>query len=49
MLLLAVLLNITLPSWVSVLAVGGFIGGFLTLVATMDNGDDDDSGNGAVV
>ncbi len=49
LLLLAVLLNITLPSWVSVLAVGGFIGGFLTLVATMDNGDDDDSGNGAVV
>ncbi len=48
LLLLAVLLNVALPGWVSVLAVGSFIGGFLTLVATMDNRDDD-SGNGAVV
>jgi len=50
LLLLAVLFAFDLPGWVSVLAAGGFVGGFLTLVATMDDRDDDsDPGNGAVV
>lgn len=50
LLLAAVLFSLALPEWVSVLAVGGFLGGFVTLVATMDDHDDDwDPGNGAVV
>ena len=36
-------------AWVSLLAVAGFIGGFVTLVARMDGGSDDEPGNGAVV
>jgi hypothetical protein len=50
LLLVAVLFSISLPTWMTLLAVGGFIGGFVTLVARMDSGDtDDDPGNGAVV
>jgi hypothetical protein len=50
LLLIAVLFSISLPTWASLLAVAGFIGGFITLVARMDGGDsDDDTGNGAVV
>ncbi len=49
LLLLAVLFGIGLPTYVAVLAVGGFVGGFVTLVATMDDRDDVDPGNGAVV
>jgi hypothetical protein len=50
LLLVAVLFSISLPTWVSLLAVTGFIGGFITLVARMDDGgSDDDPDNGAVV
>ncbi len=51
LLLVGVLFSLVLPAWLSVLAVGGFVGGFVTLIATMDDGDDDEwtSGNGAVV
>lgn len=49
LLLVAVLFSISLPTWVSLLAVSGFIGGFVTLVARMDGGSDDEPGNGAVV
>jgi hypothetical protein len=50
LLLFGALFTIALPDWVAVLAVGGFVGGFLTLVATMDSRDDDqDPGSGAVV
>lgn len=51
LLLLAALLQLTLPGWVTVPAVAGFIGGFITLVATMEDRNDGDwsSGNGAVV
>jgi len=50
LLLLGALFTVGLPDWLSVLAVGGFVVGFLTLVATMDDRDDDwDPGSGAVV
>jgi hypothetical protein len=51
LLVLSAILRYQLPSWASGLAVIGFIGGFITLVATL--GDDDDDpwrpDNGAVV
>ena len=51
LLLLAALFSYTLPSLLLAAAILGFIGGFVTLVATMGNGGDDDwnPGNGAVV
>lgn len=50
LLLVAVLFSISLPTWVSLLAVVGFVGGFITLVARMDNGgSEDDPDGGAVV
>jgi hypothetical protein len=50
LLLIAVLFSISLPTWASLLAVVGFVGGFITLVARMDNGDsEDDPDGGAVV
>ncbi len=50
LLLAAVLFSIQLPTWVTMLSVGGFIGGFVTLVATMDDRvDPDDPDHGAVV
>ncbi|MFY9916440.1 MAG: hypothetical protein WAK18_17335 [Nocardioidaceae bacterium] len=50
LLLAAVLFSIQLPTWITMLSVGGFIGGFVTLVATMDDrGDPDDPDHGAVV
>ncbi|MBA3309941.1 MAG: hypothetical protein H0U28_07760 [Nocardioidaceae bacterium] len=51
LLVLSALFALTLPVWLSVLAVGGFVGGFVTLVATMkDRSDaDGDPDNGAVV
>ncbi len=50
LLVVAVLFSIQLPTWASLAAVAGFVGGFITLVARMDDGDsEDDSGNGAVV
>ncbi len=51
LLLLSVLFSLTLPTWVSMAAVGAFMGGFVTLVATMEDRIDPDgpSDNGAVV
>lgn len=51
LLLVSALFALALPVWLSVLAVGGFVGGFITLVATMDDkaDADGDPGNGAVV
>jgi hypothetical protein len=51
LLLIAALFAVTLPVWLSLAAVGGFVGGFLVLVATMEDRrpPDEESGNGAVV
>jgi hypothetical protein len=50
LLLAAALFSLPLPGWVIVFAVLAFIGGFVTLIATMDSdGDDWDPDNGAVV
>ncbi|MCJ0868195.1 hypothetical protein [Streptomyces sp. AP-93] len=51
LLLLAVLLQWEMTWWLTTLGVGGFLGGFATLVARMSTGDDedDDPGRGAVV
>ncbi|OIK29345.1 hypothetical protein [Streptomyces malaysiense] len=51
LLLVAVLLGWEMTWWLTTLAVGGFLGGFATLVARMrtDEDDDDDPGRGAVV
>ncbi|MEV7515260.1 MULTISPECIES: hypothetical protein [Streptomyces] len=50
LLLLAVLLNWDMTWWLTTLGVGGFLGGFATLVVRMNDGDeDDDPGRGAVV
>lgn len=49
LLLISALLTYALPSWASGLAVIGFVGGFVTLVATMGDRDDRDPGDGAVV
>jgi hypothetical protein len=51
LLLIAVLFSISLPTWASLIAVAGFVGGFITLVARMDNGDSEDGrpDGGAVV
>ncbi|MET8474999.1 hypothetical protein ABZY90_12595 [Streptomyces sp. NPDC006422] len=52
LLLLAVLLGWDMTWWLATLCIGGFLGGFATLVARMSPGDDDgddDPGRGAVV
>jgi hypothetical protein len=53
LLLLAVLLfRIEWTWWIGTLGVGGFLGGFVTLVLRMGDGEDDefdDPGRGAVV
>lgn len=51
LLLLAVLLQWEMTWWLTTLGVGGFLGGFATLVARMSSGEDedDDPGRGAVV
>ncbi|MFF8648831.1 hypothetical protein ACF06D_11395 [Streptomyces griseoluteus] len=51
LLLLAVLLGWEMTWWLTTLAIGGFLGGFVTLVARMrtDDDGDDDPGRGAVV
>jgi hypothetical protein len=51
LLLIAAVFAVTLPVWLSLAAVIGFVGGFLTLVAMMEDrhSDDGDSGDGAVV
>jgi hypothetical protein len=51
LLLVAVLLGWEMTWWLTTLGVGGFLGGFATLVTRMKTGDedDDDPGRGAVV
>ncbi|MFD7258786.1 hypothetical protein [Streptomyces sp. NPDC059874] len=51
LLLLAVLLQWEMTWWLTTLGIGGFLGGFATLVGRMAQGDDDDDdpGRGAVV
>jgi hypothetical protein len=51
LMLLAVLLQWNMTWWLTTLCIGGFLGGFVTLVARMSHGDDedDDPGRGAVV
>ncbi|MFF1556931.1 hypothetical protein [Streptomyces sp. NPDC058279] len=51
LLLLAVLLQWEMTWWLTTLGIGGFLGGFATLVARMahDDDDEDDPGRGAVV
>ncbi|MCW7945331.1 membrane protein [Streptomyces hygroscopicus] len=51
LILLAVLLGWDMTWWLTTLGVGGFLGGFVTLVARMktDDEDDGDPGRGAVV
>lgn len=51
LLLIAALFAVTLPVWLSLAAVVGFVGGFLTLVATMDERSrpDGDGDDGAVI
>ncbi|KUF15399.1 hypothetical protein [Streptomyces silvensis] len=50
-LLLAVLLGWQMTWWLTTLGIGGFLGGFATLVVRMkgDDEEDDDPGRGAVV
>lgn len=51
LLLLTVLLGWDMTWWLATLGIGGFLGGFATLVMRMktDDEDDDDPGRGAVV
>ncbi|MFD5649408.1 hypothetical protein [Streptomyces sp. NPDC127039] len=51
LLLLAVVLGWDMTWWLTTLCIGGFLGGFATLVVRMRTGDedDDDPGRGAVV
>ncbi|MEU9284008.1 hypothetical protein AB0D57_04615 [Streptomyces sp. NPDC048275] len=51
LLLLAVLLGWDMTWWLATVGIGGFLGGFVTLVARMrpDDEDGDDPGRGAVV
>jgi hypothetical protein len=51
LLLMAALFAVTLPVWLSLAAVIGFVGGFIALVATMEDRSDPDGGSddGAVV
>ncbi|WP_405981050.1 hypothetical protein [Streptomyces sp. NBC_00158] len=52
LLLLAVLFQWDMTWWLTTLGIGGFLGGFATLIARMSGGedeDDDDPGRGAVV
>jgi hypothetical protein len=48
-LLVAALTGLEFPEWLSWFAIVGFVGGFVTLVATMSDDDDWDSDDGAVV
>lgn len=51
LLLVSVLLGWSMTWWLATLCIGGFLGGFATLVARMqsDDDEDDDPGRGAVV
>jgi hypothetical protein len=48
-LLIAGLTGLSFPEWLNWLAIVGFVGGFVTLVATMSDDDDWDPDDGAVV
>jgi hypothetical protein len=48
-LLVAALTGLDLPEWLTWLAIVGFVGGFVTLVATRSDDDDWDPDDGAVV
>jgi hypothetical protein len=48
-LLISALTGLALPEWITWLAIVGFVGGFITLVATMSDDDDWDPDDGAVV
>lgn len=51
LMLIAVLMQWEMTWWLTTLSIGGFLGGFATLVARMphDDEEDDDPGRGAVV
>ncbi|MFF8912610.1 hypothetical protein ACF08M_04605 [Streptomyces sp. NPDC015032] len=51
LMLVAVLLRWDMTWWLTTICIGGFLGGFVTLVARMDDDDEDgdDPGRGAVV
>ncbi|GAA3172956.1 MULTISPECIES: hypothetical protein [Streptomyces] len=52
LLIVTVLLQQPVTWWITVLGIGGFLGGFATLIARMKNDDEDDGptpGSGAVV
>ncbi|WP_406149817.1 hypothetical protein [Streptomyces sp. NBC_01012] len=51
LMLIAVLMRWEMTWWLTTLSIGGFLGGFVTLVARMppDDEEDDDPGRGAVV
>ncbi|MFJ2894701.1 hypothetical protein ACIO87_07435 [Streptomyces sp. NPDC087218] len=51
LMLVAILLQWEMTWWLTTVCVGGFLGGFVTLVARMEDDDeeDDDPGRGAVV
>jgi hypothetical protein len=49
LIIVAALLGWTLSGWVGVLAAGGFVGGFVTLIARMKEQPPDSGDNGAVV
>lgn len=49
LLILAVVFSWTLPTWLSMLLVAGFVGGFVFLVMTMPRDGGDGWGDGAVV
>lgn len=51
LMLIAVLMQWDMTWWLTTLSIGGFLGGFVTLVARMppDDDEDDDPGRGAVV
>ena len=46
-LLVALVLGVYLPGWLSLVLVGGFVGGFLYLVSTMPSGPRDPGDDGA--
>jgi hypothetical protein len=49
LMILAVILHLSFPSWLAMLLVAGFVGGFVFLVLTMPRDGDDGRGDGAVV
>lgn len=47
--LVALLVKVTVPSWLGVMLMAWFVGGFVYLVASMRSGPRDDDDDGAVV